>query len=163
MTTLTHKGGWVIIFSFVFALMLVLIPVPSWLSFAWPEWVLMVLIYWCLALPQRVGVGIGWFAGLLVDVAQGTLLGQHALAMALTAFLILKLHQRIRVFPLLQQAVIILMIVMLSRLVQLWVLGLSEKEPPVWWFYMIPAVGTAVMWPGVFTFMRFLRRYYRVS
>ena len=163
MTALIHKGGWIIVFSFVFSLMLTILPVPDWLALVWPEWVLIVLIYWCLALPQRVGVGIGWIAGLMVDVAHGTLLGQHAFAMALVAFFTLKLHQRIRVFPIMQQAMIILLIVMVSRLAQLWVLGLSEKEPPIWWVYMIPAVCTAVIWPGAFTFMRFLRRYYRVT
>ena len=162
MTSLQHHGGWIIFASFVVALMLTIIPLPDWLSLARPEWLVMVLIYWCMALPERVGVGIGWVAGLMLDVTQGTLLGQHALGMAVVAFLTLKLHQRIRVFPRLQQALTVFMLVTVYAILMLWIRGMTGTAPKVW-IYLIPTLTTAILWPWIFMVMRFFRRHYRVT
>ena len=162
MTVHGHRGGWVIFFTFVAAMILLMIPLPDWARLLWPEWVVMVLIYWCMALPERVGVGVGWFAGLMVDVAQGTLLGQHALAMALVAFLTIKLHQRIRVFPLGQQALTVLLLAMIYSIIMLWIRGLTGHAPTIW-SHLAPTLTTALFWPGLFLLMRFVRRRYQVS
>ncbi len=162
MTTMRHQGGWIIFASFVAALMMTIFPLPGWGEHVRPEWVVMVLIYWCMALPERVGIGIGWLAGLFVDVAQGTLLGQHALAMAVVAYLTVKLHQRIRVFPMPQQALTILMLVTIYSILMLWIRGLTGHAPEVW-IVLIPTLTTTALWPLVFVLMRFVRRRYRVS
>ena len=162
MTAHTHRGGWIIFFTFVAAMILLMVPLPEWARLLRPEWVVMVLIYWCMALPERVGVGLGWFAGLMVDVAQGTLLGQHALAMALVAFLTIKLHQRIRVFPLGQQALTVLLLVMIYSIVMLWIRGLTGTAPTIW-SNLAPTLTTALAWPWLFMFMRFVRRRYQVK
>ena len=73
-----QHGGGVIAFTFIIALLLTVIPLPEGLRFLRPDWVGLVLIYWCMALPHRVGVASGWFMGLMVDLLTGTLLGQHA-------------------------------------------------------------------------------------
>ena len=75
-----HHGGGVILLTFVIALLLTVIPLPDWARYLRPDWVGLVLIYWCMALPERVGVTTGWFMGLLVDLLTGTVLGQHALS-----------------------------------------------------------------------------------
>ena len=63
-----HHGGWVIILSFIFGLMLAIMPLPAW-AVAWrPDWAAMILIYWCIAIPQRVGVTTGWLVGIFLDV-----------------------------------------------------------------------------------------------
>src|SRR5690606_27167374 len=82
-----HNAGWAIILSFAVAFMLTAVPLPEWAASWRPAWVAMVLIYWCMALPERVGIGAAWCLGLLLDVQQGTLLGQHALGLALIAWL----------------------------------------------------------------------------
>jgi rod shape-determining protein MreD len=61
-----HHGGSVIALTFLLALLLTIIPLPEWLRYLRPDWVGLVLIYWCLALPERVGVSTGWLMGLLV-------------------------------------------------------------------------------------------------
>src|SRR3990170_7781632 len=104
MNTEKQHGGGVIFFSFIVALMLTAMPLPEWAVNWRPAWVAMVLIYWCMALPDRVGIGISWTLGLLLDVQQGTVLGQNALGLAVIAFITLKSRQRLRVFPLVQQA-----------------------------------------------------------
>jgi rod shape-determining protein MreD len=87
MTRAYPTGGWVIVVSFLLAFWLSEIPLPGGLDRFRPDWVAMVLIYWGMALPHRIGIGVGWGVGLLLDVGRGGLLGQHALALAVVAYL----------------------------------------------------------------------------
>lgn len=162
MKGIKHRGGNIIFFSFVIAFALSMVPLPQVLQILRPEFVTIVLIYWCIALPARVGVGIGWTAGLVVDVLTDALLGQHALTLALIAYLAIKLHQRIRVFPVWQQALTILVLMILQATITLWVKGLLGKAPSLWMF-MLPAISTAIFWPVGYFLMRQVRRYYQIS
>ncbi|MDV3237284.1 MAG: rod shape-determining protein MreD [Gammaproteobacteria bacterium] len=161
-TLIRHHGGAVIFFTFVAALVLTVVPLPDDLRILRPDWVLLVLIYWCMALPQRVGVGIGWLLGLFTDVLTGTLLGQHALAYGLVAFLTLKLHQRLRLYPLWQQALSMLVLLALGQLLMLWINGIVGR-PIHSWLYWMPSLTGALLWPFVFLLLRGLRRAFRVT
>lgn len=152
----------IIITSFLVALVLTVLPMPGWLATFRPEWVALVLIYWCMALPNRVGVGVGWTMGLLVDVLRAGLLGQHALSFAIIAYITLQLYQRIRVFPLWQQAVSVLVLIFLHLMLQLWILGISGDTTHTW-TYLLPALSSMLLWPILFVGLRSLRRRYRVS
>lgn len=162
MNTARHQNGWVIAVSFIMALLLTIVPMPGWTVTLRPEWVVLVLIYWCMALPQRVGVGIAWVVGLVLDVLQGTLLGQHALSLSVVAFLTLKLHQRVRFFPMWQQALIVLLLIALHQLLILWVEGING-QPSQSWSYWLPSLSSMVLWPALFVVLRGARRYYHVS
>lgn len=157
-----HRGGGIIILSFIVAFLLIMIPLPSWLQILRPEWVAMVVIYWSMALPNRVGLGVSWFAGLIVDVIRDSLLGQHALALVVVAFLTIRLHQRIRVYPPGQQAITIFVIMVINFLIILWIRGIMGQAPGLWQV-LLPALTTAMLWPGVFIFMRYLRRQFHVT
>lgn len=160
-TLIRHHGGAVIFLTFVTALVLTVVPLPDDLRTLRPDWVLLVLIYWCMALPQRVGVGIGWLLGLFTDALTGTLLGQHALAYSLVAFLTLKLHQRLRVYPLWQQALSVLVLLALGQLLMLWINGMVGR-PIHSWLYWMPSLTGALLWPFIFLLLRGLRRAFRV-
>ncbi len=157
-----HRGGGVILLTFVTALMLTLLPLPEWAAYLRPEWVTMVLIYWCMALPQRVGVGIGWMAGLFLDVVHGAVLGQYAMAMALIAYFTLSLHQRLRVYPVGQQALVVLLLVLFQQVLMVWIKGFIG-EPPKSLLSWLPAFTTMLLWPWVFVILRDIRRKYKVS
>lgn len=157
-----RRGTVTIVVSFVLALMLTALPLPSWAEPWRPAWVTLVLVYWVLALPHRVGVGVGWVLGLLLDVMMGTLLGQHALSLALVAFLALRLHQRLRVLPAWQQGASIFLLVVLDRALSLWVTGIQgmpTEARAIW----APAVTSTVLWPWLFVVLRDVRRRYKVS
>ena len=77
MTVEPRAGGWIIALSFLVAFLLGGVPLPGSLERFRPDWVVMALIYWSMALPHRVGIGVGWLVGLLVDVGRGALLGQQ--------------------------------------------------------------------------------------
>jgi rod shape-determining protein MreD len=162
MVLATRHRGWVIVATFVVALLLEIMPLPDWLVIFRPEFAAMVLIYWCLALPQRVGVGVGWSVGLVMDVLRGALLGQHALGYSVMAYLALKLHRRIRVFPLWQQALSVMVFIALHQLLVLWVLGMIGQSRGTF-TYWLPTLTSAAIWPWVFAGMRSVRRRFHVT
>ncbi len=156
------RGGWLITATVLLALVLTIVPLPSGLGAFRPEWIGLVLIYWSLALPNRVGVGVAWLTGIVQDVLQSTLLGAHALSLALTVFIIIQLHQRIRNLPIWQQALNVFAILLIARVSLLWIRGLGGSAEFDWQFWM-PALVSAALWPIIFMLLRGLRRYYRVN
>lgn len=152
-----HNAGWVIILSFIIAIMLTAMPLPDWAVNCRPAWVAMVLIYWCLALPDRVGIGIGWLLGLLLDVQQGTVLGQHALGLAVIAYITIISYQRIRVFPLFQQALVVCLYLLVFQFFNMWVRGIMGI-PSQHWSIWLPAVTSMLLWPWMFIILRDIRR-----
>ena len=156
-----HHGGWVIVLSLILAFMLTAMPLPEW-AIQWrPAWVPLVMIYWCMALPDRVGIGISWTMGLLLDVQQGTVLGQNAMALAVIAFITIKSYQRLRVFPLYQQALLVFIYIMIFQLIVLWIKVMMGIPPQTWTFWL-PAFTSMLLWPWLFIVLRDLRRKYRV-
>lgn len=149
--------GWVIALSFVVAFMLTAAPLPDW-ALPWrPAWIAMVLVYWCMALPERVGVLTGWAIGLVLDVMHGSILGQHAFGLAFVAYITVQYHQRVRVFPLTQQAMFVASLIFLYLVVMLWiynVLGSVNYGP----HYLLATITTALLWPWVFIILRDVRR-----
>ena len=148
---------WVIALSMLVAFMLTAIPVPEWAD-AWrPAWIAMVLMYWCLALPLRIGVLTGWCLGLLLDVMNGSILGQHALGLAFVAYIALMYHQRVRIYPLVKQAAFVGAVVFVYLLLMLWIyrfLGSVEYGSE----YLMGSVTTALLWPWVYVVLRDVRR-----
>ncbi len=157
-----HHGGVVIFSSFALALLLTMLPLPTWAQPLRPEWITLVLIYWCMALPSRISIGWAWIAGIMLDVTLGNLLGIHALSLTIVAFLTIKLYQRIRVYPLGQQALAVLILVAMSQLLTLWILGIIGKTPGSW-TYWLPSISSAILWPWLFVIMCGARRHFRVA
>ena len=155
------QGGFVILVTFIVALTLMMMPLPEWAEAGRPQWLMMVVIYWCIALPDRIGVIFAWMVGLVLDVATGALLGQNALAFGIVAFLAIKLHLRIRLFPLWQQALSILILVALYQIITLWVKGFTGQSAQTW-SYWFASITSMLLWPFVFTLLRGVRRFYRV-
>ncbi|GMR08381.1 MAG: rod shape-determining protein MreD [Gammaproteobacteria bacterium] len=152
----------VLLTSFLLALMLVMLPLPDWATPFRPEWLAMVLIYWCLAIPERVGIGIAWSLGLFLDVSSGAILGQYALSYATMAFFTLKLHQRIRVFPLWQQAMTVMFLIIMHQVIVLWVKGIIGQSINTL-AYWLPSVVSMLLWPWLFLLLRNIRRHFRIA
>ncbi len=143
--------------SFAVAILLSVMPGPGWAEPFRPDWVGLVLIYWCMAAPARVGVGTGWLVGFVQDVLFGSLLGSHAIAKALIAFITLKLHLQLRMFPRWQQAAAVLVLLVLSQLLVLWIRGLTGSAPETF-IYWTPSIVGMLVWPWLFVILRDVRR-----
>ena len=94
--------------------------------------------------------------GILLDVLTGTLLGQHALGLSIVAYIAVELHQRLRLFPLWQQSLTVLVMLLLERLLALWMAGAAGHPAPSLWYWAAPVSGM-VLWPWVYLLLRFLR------
>lgn len=155
------NGRWLIFVSIVLALWLNIFPLPEWGRSVRPEWVAMVLMYWVIALPERVGITVSWLVGLIQDVIEGCVLGQHAFAYAVLAYLALILYQRLRMFTVLQQTGVIFLFVGLNQLLGNWVQTLTGTVSPNLLF-LLPALVSAIVWPFLAFILRGLQRSYRV-
>ncbi len=162
MTLSGHRGGLVIFFSIFIALVLAILPMPETMQSYRLQWTTLVLIYWCLAIPERVGVGFSFLTGIMLDIITGSLLGQHAMSLSIIAFITVKTHQRIRVFPPWQQALFVIALLLLDRMLQVWVDGAIGRPDKDAGFWIAPLLG-GVLWPWLFIIMRDIRRRFHVS
>ncbi len=153
---------WVITTSFIAAIMLTMVPLPEWAEFARPEWVSLFLIYWCLALPDRVGLYTAWILGIVLDVIHGAVLGQYAISLALVAYFTLLFYRRIRIYGIWQQAFVVMMLMLFQLLFVVWIRGILG-QPPGSYTYWVPALTTMLLWPWTYLVLRDLRRHFRVS
>ncbi len=158
------KGNatWAIYCSFILALMLSAMPLPNGLEWGWPEWVPMVLIYWCMALPHRVGLGTAWVLGLLVDLLQSSYLGLNALSLVLIAWITCLLYRRLRMYRMLQQALAVLLLIALNQFISRWGQALSGNTASNL-MYLLPTLVSALVWPWLFVVLRSLRQALRVN
>tara|TARA_R110001599_G_scaffold294613_2_gene498609 strand:+ start:103 stop:513 length:411 start_codon:yes stop_codon:yes gene_type:complete len=134
---------------------------PAPMDLGRPMWLAMVVGYWVMALPHRIGLLTAWVAGLATDVLYGQLFGQHALFMTLVAWMMLLLHQRIRRFPLWQQSLVMLPVLGIAQMVLLWLNSLTGSRPPILLF-LLPALVSAILWPWVFSVLRAIRLRFHV-
>ncbi|MCG8489505.1 MAG: rod shape-determining protein MreD [Chromatiales bacterium] len=152
----------VIYLSLLAGFILTIMPLPEWANTFRPQWVALILIYWCMTLPERIGVGVGWTTGFLLDVLTGTLLGQHALGFSVVAYLMLRLHQRVRVIPLRQQVFTIFILLLVERLLALWSTGAASYPTPSLWYWVTPIVST-LLWPWIYIILRDISHRFNLS
>ena len=143
--------------TFVVGFVLSALPLPETIIDWRPCWLAMLLIYWCMALPERVGILSAWLLGLLFDVQQSFILGQHALGFIFLAYVIIKNHKRMRVYPLLQQSLVVCLYLLIFQAIMLLVMLLSGTITYTW-LYWLPAFTSMLIWPWLFIFMRDFRR-----
>jgi len=148
---------WVIYVSFLAAMVLDILPLPAWINWLRPEWTLLVLIYWTMAMPEAVGIVWACVLGLFLDLLNGTLFGLHAFSMIVVVYIVIKLHKRLRVYPLMQQTAIVFLLLILNNLLLYVLLGIINERLGGWlhWFGLILST---LLWPWIFVVLRDFRR-----
>jgi len=159
------NGRLIILFTIILGLLLSFVQLTVLRDYN-PPWAMMVIIYWCLAIPNRIGIGTAWIVGLFADaMSGGSLLGMHALSFTITAYITLSLHQRIRISPPFQQALTVFCLLLLYSLLIHWFSGFSTEHPDRAFsteFFYPPLVGF-IAWPLLFFILRGMRRRYKIS
>jgi rod shape-determining protein MreD len=156
-------ASWFILLTIIIAGLLGIMPLPNWLEIWRPEWIAVVLVYWVIALPHRIGLFTAWTVGFFVDVLEGSLLGLNAITLTLIAYIALSLYQRLRMFTPLQQSTTILMLVGISQLLIFWVLTATGQNTPPNLMFVVSALSSALVWPLVFVLLRYGRRTLKVT
>jgi rod shape-determining protein MreD len=150
-----HKA-WLLPLSLAVALLLGLLPLPGWLQPFRPYWLALVLVYWIIEAPDRVGLGFAFLLGVLADLAFGSLLGEQALRLTVMAFIVQRFRAQLRFFPLSQQALAVAGLLLNDRVVTAAVhlaLGEPQLPPNFWW---APLAGM-LLWAPVFLLLDRLR------
>lgn len=135
-----------VVISMIIALMLAIAPMPGWAESFRPDWVTLTLIYWAMNLPRSYGVGWAWIVGLILDVAQGTLLGQHALALSLVIYVTVTFHLQMRQFPTLQLSLTVCALLALYQFILFWINGVAGVNSPAV-TYWGPVISGSLIWP----------------
>jgi rod shape-determining protein MreD len=142
--------------SFILAILLGLLPLPDALAGFKPYWLGLLVVYWALEAPERVGLGVAFLLGLAADLVYGTLFGEQALRLCIIAFLVLRFRPRLRFFPLSQQALAVLALLLNDRVVVLAVRAASGEGAPAPVFWLSP-VTAMLLWPWLFLLLDQLR------
>ena len=153
-------------FTIFFAMILEVIPfpegLPAELGFLRPDLVLMTLIYWTIALPQRAGVILAWISGIIMDVLVGNFLGQFGCTFVIISYFVLNFYQRLRMFSVWQQAILVGVLIILHQ-------GLSAIFEYIFdgsflsaW-NLLSVLSSVLIWPLVFLSLRSLRRSLRLT
>lgn len=148
--------------SIIAALVLQIMPMPPMADQFRPDWVLLVLCYWTLALPNRVNVGVGFLVGLVMDILLGTSLGIHSFAICVCLFVLAANYQRLRNYSVWQQSMIIGILAALYHLVVFW---LQHLLTDIYFLfnYLWPMLTSMLIWPWLFLLLRKVRRQLRLN
>lgn len=160
--SMRHPLSRVLTLSLIAALVLTVMPLPDALAPARPYWVALVMVYWNLEAGRLRHLGQAFVLGLLLDLLTGALLGQHALSLVIIGYLTERFRNRIRFFPPWQQAAVVMALLFNDRIVQLWIIGLTDDAwPPLLW-WLAPVVGL-LLWPWLFLLLDRMRQFERLQ
>lgn len=143
--------------SIALAVLLSLVALPDVLRPLKPFWLALVVIYWTLEAPERMGIGLAFVLGLVADLLAGSLIGEQAVRLAIMAFIVLRLRSRMRFFPMLQQSLAVLALLVNDRVVQLAIRTFSGDPPPPLTFWLAPLAGM-LLWPWLFLLFDLVRQ-----
>jgi len=137
--------GRMLLTAFV-ALTLTVLPLPPWLDVLRPAFLVLTVLYWSVNAPRTGGIAFGFLAGLMLDVFQGPVLGEHALALSLISYIAVREHQRIRSKPALQQALIVFVALVFYEVVLFMIDGWTGHPvtSPLRWVHTLTG---ALIWP----------------
>jgi rod shape-determining protein MreD len=145
-----------IILTFIFGLVLTIMPLPDGTEAIRPDWLAMLVIFWAMQLPRTWSVGTAWIIGIVLDVSQGTVLGQHALALCCVAFITVRFHLLMRVFPITQLTATVFAILATYQFLMFWINGVAGVNAPMI-AYWGPIISGTLLWPFVMTILSGMR------
>ncbi|WP_442683368.1 rod shape-determining protein MreD [Stenotrophomonas sp. JC08] len=151
-----RNRGWVLPASFTLALLFGLLPLPELLLPLRPYWLALVLAYWVIETPDRVGLGFAFCIGLLADLMFGGILGDQALRLVVMAFILQRFRARIRFFPLSQQALAMGGLLFNDRVIDAAIHLLAGERLLPWSYWWAPLLGMA-LWVPLYLLLDALR------
>ncbi len=144
--SLLPRGTLFIYLTILLAMILQVFPLPDWAIRLRPQWPLLVLIYWSMLFPDRVGIFTAMIVGLFVDVMLDALLGQHVLAYAMAIYIVISTRKRLYLMPVWQQALAVFMLLLIERIIMAIVLGMTRGQTTDIYFWLRPLIGM-LFWP----------------
>ncbi|GGY09214.1 rod shape-determining protein MreD [Paludibacterium paludis] len=136
----------IIFLSFALAILFELLPLPQEAQAWLPDFTGLLVLYWVINQPRRVGIGTSFSVGILADIASAGLFGQHALAYSVTSFLALLRQRQLVMFNLGQQALSVLGLMLINQFIMV-VARMLTGSAFAGWSYFLPPLTGALLWP----------------
>ncbi len=160
------RGGWIILLTFAAALVLTIFHAPlawpDWLGWLRPGWVVLVVFFWVMELPHRIGLISAWIVGLLVDVLYADPLGLNGLVLAAVTYVTWRFYERLRMYSVLQQCGVVFLMVLAGECTRQIVQGQTTGRE--WtWLMLLPALVSTLVWPFLYILLQNLRVQFRVE
>ena len=159
------QGGWLILLTVAGAMVLAVAHLPEtwpqWLGWLRPAWVAVVVFYWVMELPHRLGLIAAWILGALVDVLQAEPLGLNGLILAAITYVGWRFYERLRMYSVAQQCGVVFLLVLGAELLRAVVLEVVSDRG--WsWGLLLPPLSSMLIWPFVALLLTRLRLQFRV-
>lgn len=145
-STTTLKTWLLILSSFFVAILLVFVHLPSWAEWIYPQWLIVVLLYWVFTMPQRVNLGVAWVIGCLLDIFFGTPLGEHALTLVLITYFIIQWELKIKLLGFFEKSLIVFSLIVFSQLLPLLLQLYFVGRPGDFWPILSRAFVSTLLW-----------------
>jgi rod shape-determining protein MreD len=160
------QGGWVILLTLLVAMVLAIVHVPEtwpeWLGWLRPAWVALVIFYWVMELPNRMGLVAAWVLGALVDVLQAEPLGLNGVILASITYVAWRFYERLRMYSVVQQSAVVFLLVAGAEAFRIVVMDLVAGRGFSWGIFG-PAAVSMLLWPLVALALTQLRLRFRVA
>ena len=161
------RGGWLIAATILAAMLLGVVHLPeswpNWMGWLRPNWLLLVLFFWVIEVPHRIGLLAIWCTGLLVDVLYAAPMGLNGFILASVAYIGWRFFERLRMYSVLQQCGLLFLLVLVAEIVSLFVLGVLGSERAWRWQLLLSPLVTMALWPFMFLLLLRLRTGARVE
>lgn len=147
---------WLVWGSFFVGLVFEILPLPAAIDPVRPFLLAMILVYWLMEAPTRVGFASAFFVGILADLVSASLLGEQAFRLIVLAWLVQRFRARLRFFPLWQQAVTVGLLLLNDRLLA-WVIHAVAGSPAMTWTWWLAPLLGVLLWPWLYVLIDLAR------
>ena len=162
MNTGSAHNRWILWLTLFIGLLLQITPLSASIFFIKPNWVLLILIYWLIALPHRISIGSAFFMGTVIDLFSGSILGVHAFAFSLIGYLATFKFQLIRNLALWQQVLIIMVLSMCYDFCLFILDIIINHAVTITSTSLFSNVVNGLLWPSLFLLLRYIRRHFQI-
>lgn len=152
---------WAVLISSFLALVLTVVQLPQWLFYFWPDWIALIIVYWALMVPDRIGPFVAFIIGTLLEVLFVRKFGVLGLGLATLAFIVNSTHQQLRALSVWQQLLLVGLFIAVFKLLTGWLYGMVS-DFTITGEYWYSILGGMLVWPFVFILLEELRRKLRI-
>ena len=150
----------IILITIILGLFVSLITLP--LGYYAPEWILLIIIYWAIAVPSNSKLFLAFLSGILVDIVYGQVLGISSLFFVLLLYIILRLYNSLRYMTIAQQAVVLFIFIFLKQHLLVWAYYIIDRNID-YQALLVGSIVTASIWPLIYYTLRFIRRRFNIG
>jgi len=150
----------IILITTIFGLFLTLITLP--LGYYAPEWMLLVVVYWAMAMPSNNKMILAFLSGIILDIVFGQTLGVSSLFYVVLIYLILRLYNSLRYMTIAQQAVVLFFLIFIKQHLLVWLYYIIDRNID-YQALLIGSIISAFVWPLIYYTLRFVRRKFHIG